>query len=113
MRGPSCIGVSGVRREPSLTAALQLGWRVAELYALVDNPGESSNDTMLPGHASLGPEDQLQLQLRAAAGDASRAGIVSKEDELERLLPDARKAPSSPDAAERSSEGPRLPCRNQ
>ena len=98
--GRAAIGVTRVRQEPPLTAALQLGWRVAELYALVNDPGKSSGDTLLPGHASLGPEDQLQLQLRAAAGDASRAGIESKGDELERLLPDARKAPSSADAAE-------------
>ena len=98
--GQAAIGVTRIRQEAPLTAALQLGWRVAELYALVNDPGKSSSDTLLPGHASLGPEDQLQLQLRAAAGDASRAGIVSKGDELERLLPDARKAPGSADAAE-------------
>ena len=93
--GRAAIGVTRSGRSPP-SAALQLGWRVAELYALVNDPGKSSGDTLLPGHASLGPEDQLQLQLRSAAGDASRAGIESKGDELERLLPDARKAPSRP-----------------
>ena len=86
--------------EASLTAAVQLGWRVAELYAQVNDTGEPSNDTLLPAHGSLEPEDQLQLQVRAAAGDARRAGIVSKEADVERLLSYARKAPTSPEAAE-------------
>jgi hypothetical protein len=86
--------------EASLTAAVQLGWRVAELYAQVNDTGEPSNDTLLPAHGSLEPEDQLQLQVRAAAGDARRAGIVSKEADVERLLSYARKAPSSSEAAE-------------
>jgi len=59
-----------------LTAAFQLGWRIAELYAQVTDPGEPSGDTLLPGHQSLEPEDQLELQLRAAAGAARRAGIA-------------------------------------
>ena len=84
----------------SLTAAFQLGWRVAELYALVNDPGEPSDDTLLPSHESLGPGDQLQLQLRAAAGDARRAGIAAKADALEALLPDAGEAPASTEAAE-------------
>ena len=102
--GRAAVGVSRVRQEPTLTAALQLGWRVAELYALVNDPGKRSNDTLLPPHGSLGPEDQLQLQLRAAAGEASRAGIVSKADELERLVPFASQAPSSSRAAEEFRE---------
>ena len=31
-------------------------------------PAKSSSDTLLPGHASLGPEDQLQLQLTRGGG---------------------------------------------
>jgi hypothetical protein len=85
--------------EVSPTAALQLGWRVAELYAQVNDPGEPSNDTLLPAHQSLEPGDQLELQLRAAAGDAHRAGIPSKARTLERLASSARKAPGSPEAA--------------
>lgn len=91
---------SRLAQEAPLTAAFQLGWRVAELYALVNDPGEPSDDTLLPSHESLGPGDQLQLQLRAAAGDARRAGIAAKADELEALLPDAGEAPSSTEAAE-------------
>ena len=85
--GQAAIGVTRIRQEAPLTAALQLGWRVAELYALVNDPGKSSSDTLLPGHASLGPEDQLQLQLRAAAGDASRRG--------NRLEGESARAPSA------------------
>ena len=98
---PAAVTVSGLAQEPLLTAAFQLGWRVAELYALVNDPGEPSDDTLLPGHESLEPGDQLQLQLRAAAGDARRAGIAAKADELEALLADAGEAPGSAEAAER------------
>ena len=87
-------------QEEGLTAALQLGWRVAELYARVDDTGEPSTDTLLPAHQSLEPADQLELQLRAAAGDARRAGATSGGDSLEQLVPCARLAPDSPDAAE-------------
>jgi hypothetical protein len=99
--GPAASAVSRVAQEPPLTAAFQLGWRVAELYALVNDPGEPSDDTLLPGHQSLEHGDQLQLQLRAAAGDARRAGIAAKADELEALLADAGEAPGSAEAAER------------
>ena len=87
-------------REPRLTAAVQLGWRIAELYAQVTDTGEPSSDTLLPAHGSLEPEDQLELQLRAAAGDARRAGIVAQRRSLQRLLPLAREAPGSPETAE-------------
>jgi hypothetical protein len=98
--GGAAVGGSRIAKEPPLTAAFQLGWRVAELYALVNDPGEPSDDTLLPAHDSLGPGDQLQLQLRAAAGDARRAGIAAKADELEALLPDAAEAPASAEASE-------------
>ena len=83
-----------------LTAAFQLGWRIAELYAQVTDPGEPAGDTLLPGHQSLAPEDQLELQLRAAAGAARRAGIASRAAALEQLIPSAHRAPGSPAAAE-------------
>lgn len=87
-------------REPRLTAAVQLGWRIAELYAQVNDTGEPCDDTLLPAHGSLEPEDQLELQLRAAAGDARRAGIVAQRRSLDQLLSQAREAPNSPEAAE-------------
>ena len=83
-----------------LTAALLLGWRVAELYALVDDTGAPASDTLLPAHGSLEPADQLELQLRAAAGVAARAGVTSKGASLEELVRQARGATATPQAAE-------------
>ena len=83
-----------------LTAALLLGWRVAELYALVDDTGEPAGDTLLPSHGSLEPADQLELQLCAAAGDARRAGVTAKDAALDDLVSSARAAAASPAAAE-------------
>ena len=77
-----------------------LGWRVAELYALVDDTGTPASDTLLPAHQSLEPADQLELQLRAACGDARRAGVTSKGADLDELVALARTAPGSPAAAE-------------
>ena len=86
--------------EPPLAAALVLGWRIAELYALVDDTGEPASDTLLPAHGSLEPADQLELQLRAASGDARRAGVRSRGASLEELVTAARAAALSPAAAE-------------
>ena len=69
-----------------LAAAVLLGWRVAELYALVDDTGLPASDTLLPAHGSLEPADQLELQLRAACGDARRAGVTSKGAALDELV---------------------------
>ena len=83
-----------------LAAAVLLGWRVAELYALVDDTGMPASDTLLPAHGSLEPADQLELQLRAACGDARRAGVTSDGADLDALVALARTAPGSPAAAE-------------
>lgn len=81
--------------EEPLAAAVLLGWRVAELYALVDDTGVPARDTLLPAHGGLEPADQLELQLRAAAGDARRAGVTSKGASLDDLVERARNAPES------------------
>lgn len=73
-----------------LAAAVVLGWRVAELYSRVDDLADSASDTLLPAHGSLPPADQLELQLRAAAGDAHRAGVSSKAASLQDLVASAR-----------------------
>ena len=86
--------------DAQLSAALLLGWRVAELYALVDDTGEPASDTLLPSHGSLEPADQLELQLCAAAGDARRAGVTAKDAALDDLVSSARAAADSPAAAE-------------
>src|SRR5919204_6440484 len=82
-------------QETGLSSAVELGWRLAELYALVDDTGTPTDDTLLPAHASLDPADQLELQVRAAAGDARRAGIFANAEELEELVDCAREAPLS------------------
>jgi hypothetical protein len=78
-------------QDDDLAAAVGLGWRVAELYSLIDDPGPSSRDTLLPAHGSLEPADQLELQLRAAAGDAGRAGVTSEPASLAALVGVARR----------------------
>ena len=76
----------------NLAAAVALGWRVAELYSLIDDRDACSPDTLLPAHGSLAPADQLELQLRAAAGDAKRAGVTSKSASLTALVAQARES---------------------
>src|SRR5947209_19064682 len=79
-----------------LTCALQLGWRIAYLYALADDDlGEPLGDTLLPLHESLEAADQLELQVRTAAGDARRAGSTRGADALNRLKGTARAASES------------------
>ena len=75
-----------------LGAAIALGWRVAELYSLVDDPGECSDDTLLPVHSSLTPADQLELQLGTAAGFARRAGVECDPADLDALTSVARES---------------------
>jgi hypothetical protein len=79
-------------QDEDLAAAVALGWRVAELYSLVDDARECSRDTLLPAHAGLAPADHLELQLRAAAGDASRARVTSKPASLTALVALARES---------------------
>jgi hypothetical protein len=83
-----------------LAPAVELGWRVAELYSRVDDLGAPIADSLLPSSTSLEPADQLELQLRAAAGDAMRCGITSKGASLPDLIACARDAAGSPEGAE-------------
>ncbi len=83
-----------------LSAAVALGWRVAELYSLVDDARDCSTDTLLPAHGSLGPADHMELQLRAAAGDAERAGVTSPPASLIELVAIAREAGEADDRHE-------------
>lgn len=86
-------------RDPQLSCALDLGWRIAEIYALADDANASVDeplgDALLPLHDSLERGDQLELQVRAAAGDARRAKIPDCASALEALIPDARAAGGS------------------
>ena len=84
-----------------LAAAVLLGWRVAELYALVDDTGIPASDTLLPAHGSLEPADQLELQLRAACGRRAAGGRDRpRAPRSTTLVALARAAPGSPAAAE-------------
>jgi len=87
-------------QDVNLSAAVALGWRVAELYSLVDDARNCSTDTLLPAHGSLAPADHLELQLRAAGGDAARAGVTSKPASLTALVEIARGAADSEDRHE-------------
>ena len=44
-------------------------------------------DTLLSLNPSLQPADQLEVQLRTAAGDARPAGLAQSADELDALVP--------------------------
>jgi hypothetical protein len=84
-----------------LTCSLQLGWQIAYLYALVDDDLEPPQmDTLLPLNQSFQPADQLEVQLRTAAGDARRAGLTQSADALDALVPQARAAAQSKDCAD-------------
>jgi hypothetical protein len=83
-----------------LTCSLELGWQIAYLYALVDDDLEPpQTDTLLPLNQSLQPADQLEVQMRTAAGDARRAGLPDCADALDALVPDARAAATSNDCS--------------
>jgi hypothetical protein len=86
--------------DANLAAAVALGWRVAELYSLVDDGHDCSPDTLLPAHSGLARADQLELQLRAAAGDAKRAGVTSKPASLAALVDVARESAGDDDLGE-------------
>jgi hypothetical protein len=73
---------------------------VAELYALADDLNDPVEDTLLPGHQSLSKEDQLELQVRAVAGDARRVGVEGVAAGFERLLPLARETQHSSERLE-------------
>lgn len=97
----SSVNVSASTEGSGLACSLQLGWQIAYLYALVDDDLEPPQmDTLLPLHQSLQPADQLEVQLRTAAGDARRAGLSQSAKSLDALVPQARAAAQSKDCAD-------------
>lgn len=73
--------------DSDIASAINLGWRMAELFGL--NPREltrDASDNLLPARTSLPARERLVLELRAAAGDADRVGAPIDPDELEELL---------------------------
>jgi hypothetical protein len=92
---PDAAAVADHRRptDARATFAIDLGWRIAELYALnVEyEPVERLCD-LLPGRSSLSRDDRLELELLAAAGAASRLGIDVSEDRVNELRQLAERA---------------------
>lgn len=63
----------GARNRFSCT--LDLGWRMAELYALARTQVDPDHTALLPSHESLPQPEQLRLQADAVAGDAEGIGL--------------------------------------
>jgi hypothetical protein len=72
--------------EHRVAHAIDLGWRMAELFALnvAYEPGERSRQ-LLPSRNSLSRRDRLELELLAADGAARRLGVDLCEDHLVEL----------------------------
>jgi hypothetical protein len=73
--------------DSDIASAINLGWRMAELFGL--NPRElarDASDNLLPARTSLPARDRLVLELRAAAGDADRAGAPIDPRDLDTML---------------------------
>lgn len=70
-----------------VACAIDLGWRLAALYGLRPSelPIEPTMD-LLPLRTSLPQSDRLQLELKAAAGDAKRVGTEITPDEFAALV---------------------------
>ena len=57
------------------SCALDLGWRMAELYALARAHVDPIETALLPSHESLVQSEQLKLQADAVTGDAEGIGV--------------------------------------
>jgi hypothetical protein len=84
-----------------IAQALDLGWRVAALYALsptrLAQTVPDGTDLLL-NRRSLSPSDRLELEVQAIAGIAAVAGAPFQGDELKTLLARALGAGESPAA---------------
>jgi hypothetical protein len=101
--GPMSTGSFAARRstDGKISCAIRLGWRIAELYSLqAAELSSSPRENVLPLRTSLPPTERLRLELRAAAGDAQRAGVPINPDELGELMDLASRAAGSDDAEE-------------
>jgi hypothetical protein len=85
------VPADGVRRSTNdeVSAAIDLGWRVAALYSLrprtLEPPAPVADDLLL-NRRSLPASDRLELELRAIAGVAADAGVAVEDAELQGLL---------------------------
>jgi hypothetical protein len=82
--------------DQEIACAIDLGWRMAELYGLraSELPKDSSED-LLPARSRLPAGERLQLEVLAAAGDAERVGATIEEQRLAKLLEMAERAGSA------------------
>lgn len=75
--------------ENEIAQSIDLGWRVAALYALrpttLKPPAPVAPDMLLT-RRSLSASDRVELELRAIAGVAARVGVALSEAELTGLL---------------------------
>ena len=87
--------------DQEIACAIDLGWRMAELYGLraCELPQDSSED-LLPARSRLPAGERLQLELLAAVGDANRVGAPIDDERLAELLKMAEKAGSAPSGNE-------------
>jgi hypothetical protein len=83
--------------DQEIACAIDLGWRMAELYGLsaTELPKDVSED-LLPARGRLPAGERLQLEVLAAAGDADRIGAAIPEQQLSELLEMAERAGSAP-----------------
>jgi hypothetical protein len=96
-------GPAPVRRSASreIAMALDLGWRVAALYAL--SPAKlgqtvPAGTDMLLNRRSLSPADRLELEVQAIAGIAATAGAPIEDADMKALLALALAAGETPAA---------------
>ncbi|HEX4717557.1 MAG TPA: hypothetical protein VH300_03440 [Thermoleophilaceae bacterium] len=69
--------------EDRVPLAIDLGWRMAELFALnVEYEPSERTWHLLPSRSSLSRRDRLELELLAAAGTARRLGVDLPEEQL-------------------------------
>jgi hypothetical protein len=83
-----------------IASAIDLGWRVAALYALspttLKAPSPISDD-MLLNRRSLSASDRVDLEVRAIAGSAVRVGVALEQPALDSLLALASRSGASAD----------------
>lgn len=75
--------------DPPVAAAIDLGWRVAALYALNPAtlvPANAACEDLLVNRHGLAAADRLELELRAIEGVAQRVEAPVADDEREALL---------------------------
>jgi hypothetical protein len=90
--------------DPDTRHALDLGWRLAALFAETKRPPAADDDgrprPQLPAVDRLPETDRLELYIRAAASVARRMEACVRADEIESLVDLSHKLREHPDKAE-------------